>query len=315
MGICFPFLDINYESVLAWGPRSTLLPNCSLISTIFMLLLSPLTASMSSVNATSFDSSETGVWFYSGDFTRVRNYMVDNLVQKNINTIYFSDVNDGRGWDDRTKASQYTTFINYAHSKGMEVYAVTLEDPKYVLMSEDELRTTFGAFISKTKDKFDTYIIDVEPHTINTKYGNQYPEWRTNQKFYLENYIRMSKILRNIADEHQVQYIDTIPAHYHTRMKNVGIADGVNRLSSHSVNIMAYESSTERIMSSTAKVREESNIRLVINIKIAKDPADPYIQGQEITRAIKTLKQQSLPIGIWYADRYFLNLDPRLFQP
>jgi hypothetical protein len=241
--------------------------------------------------------------------------MVDNLLNKNINVIYFSDVNDGEGWNDRTKASQYTTFINYARSKGMEVYAVTLEDPKYVLMSESQLRTAFGGFISKTKDKFDTYIIDVEPHTINVKYGNEYPEWRTNQKYYLEEYVRMSKILRSIADEQGVQYIDTIPAHYHTRMKNLGIAGGVNELSSHSINIMAYESSTERIMSATSKVREESNKRLVINIKIAKDSADPNLEGQEITRAIKTLKQRSLPIGMWYADRYFLNLDPRLFQP
>ena len=66
-------------------------------------------------------------------------------------------------------------------------------------MSDEELREAFGSFITKTRDVFDTYVIDVEPHTINVKYGNQYPQWNTNQKYYLENHVRMSKILRSLA--------------------------------------------------------------------------------------------------------------------
>jgi hypothetical protein len=33
----------------------------------------------------------------------------------------------------------------------------------------------------------------------------------------------MSKILRSIADEHGVKYIDTVPPYYHAIMTNVGI--------------------------------------------------------------------------------------------
>jgi hypothetical protein len=256
--------------------------------------------------------NEVGVWLYAKDYTRVQNWMIDELLQRNINTIYFSEVGDGNGWDDPDKASQYTSFINYARSKGMKVFAVTLEDPGYVLMSEDRLRQDFGNFIAKTKNSFDTYIIDVEPHAINLFYGDDYPEWSTNKKYYLDNYVRMSKILRSIANEHGVRYIDTIPPSYHEEMKSVGITSGVNALSSHAIHLMAYQNTVEKTMSSINQILADSKIRLVININIAQESEEPYLEGQQIPQAINTLKGQSLPIGIWYADHYLLNLDPAL---
>jgi hypothetical protein len=261
----------------------------------------------------SFASNEVGVWFYSSKFASVQNWMIDALLQRNINTIYFSEVGDGNGWDDPDKASQYTSFIKYARSNGMKVYAVVLEDPLYALMTESELNAAFSDFISKTKDMFDTYIIDVEIHAINTIYPNgDYLAYTGNEKFYLEKYVQMSKILRSIADEHGVKYIDTIPPQYHTQMIAAGIIGGINQLSSHSINVMAYDSTPEGIMTSISKILEESKIRLVININIAKDSEEPYLEAEGISWAIKTLKEQSLPIGIWYADHYLLNLDPTL---
>ena len=267
-------------------------------------------------DTSSFGSNEVGVWFYSSRFAPVQNWVIDELLQRNINTIYFSEVGDGNGWDDPDKALQYTSFINYARSNGMKVYAVALEDPLYALMTESELNAAFSDFISKTKDMFDTYIIDVEIHAINTIYPNgDYLAYLGNEKFYLEKYVQMSKILRSIADEHGVKYIDTIPPNYHTQMIAAGIIGGVNQLSSHSINVMAYESTLEKIMTSISKVLEESKIRLVININIAKDSWEPYLEGKGVSWTIKTLKEQSLPIGVWYADQYLLNLDPILFRP
>jgi len=262
--------------------------------------------------ALSFGSKERGVWFYTREFAKVQNSMVDTMLKKNINTIYFSAHGDGKRWYDSAKASQYTSFINYARSNGMKVFAVTLEDPAYVLMSEVQLREKFDSFITKTQKTFDTYIIDVEAHAINLVYGDDYRDWNTNKEYYLEDYVRMSKILRSIADEHGVRYIDTIPPYYHQLMKNVGMTGGVNQLSSHSINVMAYQNTVEKTMSSISKIRQEANIRLVINININKEFSDPYLEGQEIPQAIKSLKEQSLPIGIWYADHYLLNLDPAL---
>jgi hypothetical protein len=261
----------------------------------------------------SFGSKERGVWIYAKDYTRVQNWMIDELLQRNINTIYFSEVGDGDGWDDPDKASQYTSFINYARSNGMKVYAVTLEDPFYVLMSEAKLRQEFGNFIAKTKKTFDTYIIDVEPHAINIVYGNDYPQWSTNQKYYLDKYVRMSKILRSVANEHGVRYIDTIPPSYHEEMKSVGITSGVDALSSHTINLMAYQNTVEKTMSSINQILADSKIRLVINVNIAQESEEPYLEGQEIPQAINSLKQQSLPIGIWFADSYFFKLSPSLF--
>jgi hypothetical protein len=261
----------------------------------------------------SFGSNEVGVWLYSRKSAPVQNWMIDELLQRNINTIYFSEVGDGNGWDDPEKASQYTSFINYARSNGMKVYAVALEDPLYALMTESELNAAFSDFISKTKDMFDTYIIDVEVHAINIIYPNgDYLPYTGNEKFYLEKYVQMSKILRSIADEYGVKYIDTIPPQYHTQMIAAGIIGGVNQLSSHSINVMAYYSTPEEIMTSISKILKESKIRLVININIAKESLEPYLEAEGISWAIESLKEQSLPIGIWYADHYLLNLDPTL---
>lgn len=256
---------------------------------------------------------EIGVWFYSRDFTTVQTSMVDKLIERNINTIYFSAPNDRNGWDDPIKSSQYANFIDYARSKGMKVFGVTLEDPTYVLMTESELNAAFGGFISKTKDKFDTYVIDVEPHSINVKYPGQYPEYKDNVKYYLEKYIQMSKILRKIADNYGVKYVDTIPPNYHTQMINAGIAGGINQLSSHSVNLMAYEDTIEKVLDSISMMRADSAKRLVININVAPHSSDPALGKDQIPRALKTLKQESLSIGIWSAQDV-VNLDARLFQ-
>ena len=256
---------------------------------------------------------EAGAWFYSRDFSQLQNSTVDKLLERNINTIYFSAANDRNGWQDPAKASQYVDFIDYARSKGMKVFAVTLEDPLFVLMTKEELESAFGSFISKTRHMFDTYVIDVEPHSINILYPDQYPEYKGNEKYYLEKYIQMSRALRNIADQHQVKYIDTIPPSYHSKMIQAGIAGGVNALSSHSINVMAYASSIEGILDSTSMIRADSTKRLVINVKVTPDQHDPMLAGDEITRALRTLKQESLSIGIWYATDV-INLEARLFQ-
>jgi hypothetical protein len=258
-------------------------------------------------------SYEAGIWLYTRDFAQLQNSVIDKLLERNINTIYFSATNDKNGWDDPVKALQYANFIDYARSKGMKVFAVTLEDPLYVLMTEDELEDAFGNFINKTKHMFDTYVIDVEPHSIDLLYHDQYLAYKGNEKYYLEKYVQMSRTLRNIADQHKVKYIDTIPPSYHAKMIQAGIAGGVNALSSHSINVMAYANTIEGILDSTSKIRADSTKRLVINVKVTPDPHDPMLAGDEITRALKTLKQESLSIGIWYATDA-INLDARLFQ-
>lgn len=256
---------------------------------------------------------EIGVWFYSKDFPNMQTSIVDRLIQRNINTIYFAAPDDRTGWNDPVKSSQYVSFIEYARSKGMKVYAVTLEDPLFVLMTDRELNATFGGFISKTKHLFDTYIIDVEPHAIDILYPDHDPPYKGNEKYYLQKYVQMSRVLRNIADKHEVKYIDTIPPYYHANMKEVGIAGGINALSSHDINVMAYAGTIEDILDSTSKMRADSSKRLVISINVTPESPDPALAKDEIPRALRTLKQESLSIGIWSAQNV-VSLDARLFQ-
>lgn len=258
-------------------------------------------------------SYEIGVWFYARDFPQLNNSIIDKLFERNINTIYFSAANDKSGWDDPDKALQYADFIGYARSRGMEVYAVTLEDPLFALMTKDELESAFGSFINKTNGIFDTYVIDVEPHSINILYHGQYPMYNANEKYYLEKYVQMSGILRKIADRYHVKYIDTIPYSYHAKMIQAGITGGVNALSSHGINVMAYEGTADKILDSTSMIRADSTKRLVINIKISPDLHDSILTGDDITTTLKALKKESLPVGIWYATDA-INLDARLFR-
>lgn len=266
---------------------------------------------------TSSDSNEMGVWFYAADFApQERNAAVDKLIQRKINTIYFSV--EGGGWDNPEKTEQYRAFIDYAMSKGMKVIVAGLEDPTYVLLSQQKITSDFSALIEKvrtaTDGKIDTFVIDVEPHSINIVYPNDnYPTFQGNEKYYLDNYVRMSKILRSVADKYGVKYIDTIPPNYHAKMIAAGLQGGVNQLSSNSINLMAYQATVEKTLNSIANVRADSKIRLVININVTLTPYDPALKGSELTSAIQTLKEQSLPIGIFSA-KDVVKLDPSLFK-
>ncbi len=264
-------------------------------------------------------SDEIGVWFYAAEFApQERNAAVDKLIQRGINTIYFSA--ESGGWDNSEKTKQYRAFIDYAMSKGMKVIVAGLEDPTYVLLSQQKITNDFSTLIEKvraaTANKIDAFVIDVEPHSINLLYPNDnYPSYQGNEKYYLDNYVRMSKILRNVADSYGVKYIDTIPPNYHANMKAVGITGGVNALSSHSINLMSYQTTMQKTLNSIADVRADSKIRLVININVTPTPYDdPVLQGTELKKTIQTLKAESLPIGIFSA-KDVIKLDPSLFTP
>jgi len=269
-----------------------------------------------------FDPKERAVWYYTKDYHPILLPHVDAFVRKQINTLYMSTGADGDpqgGWDsDPTKRQQYIDFINYAKSKGLKVFGSTLEDPSFVLSDEAGLRNWFGGYVTNTKEFYDTYIIDVEPHTINLIYGNQYPSWTYNKRYYYDNYIRMSRILRQIADEEGVRFIDVIPPWYHAEMVNLGIAGGCNNLSGHSINLMAYSTTATKILSDTKKIRTEvgPNHRLLIAFNIDSANGDPYVLLKNIARTIKTLTvTNGLPLAIFYAtQKHFFDQADNYFR-
>jgi hypothetical protein len=109
-------------------------------------------------------ASEIGVWFYANKYLQnIPKDIVDRLGAKDINTIYFAGTTQ-EDWDNQSSRRVYSDFIQYAKEKGMKVYAVTLEDPSFLLKTSVELGKTFRQVIDSTRDLFDTYVIDVEPH-------------------------------------------------------------------------------------------------------------------------------------------------------
>ncbi|MDQ6866391.1 MAG: glycoside hydrolase, partial [Thermoproteota archaeon] len=246
---------------------------------------------------------EEGVWFYANYWKGpLTNLIVDELVKRKINTIYFSAPDKG-GWDNSSKVLNYVDFINYARAKGMRVLGVTLEDPSFVFSTEPELKKTFGDFIKRTENIFDGYVIDVEPQAVPG----------ADMHVYLPRYISMSKILRNVADGYHKEFIDSVPAWYHTVLKQIGISIGINALSSNRINLIDYTyPTTEAILNNINDVRSEISTPYIVNLMITPGHGAPQLSGQEIPRTIITLKSNLLPIAFDEAQ-YLLNLDSGLF--
>lgn len=242
---------------------------------------------------------EIGVWLYVHCYYDLDYSKVDEFLSRNINTIYFSVQNDDdcKGWDDPALYQKYADFIEFARSQGMNVYAVTLEKPYYIKQNYDELEDSFGSFINKTKEIFDTYVIDVEPYDIE---GGADPDARPN--VYVPEYIEMSKNLRSIADDYGVKYIDTVPDWFHTDIKNTGLKEGLDALYGDEVNIMTYYPTAEQVMDKIKDIRTEVMKPYVISLKITEGLDAPTLQENEITKTINLLRALSIPIGLFEAD-------------
>ncbi|PWU79135.1 MAG: hypothetical protein DLM72_19010 [Candidatus Nitrosopolaris wilkensis] len=246
---------------------------------------------------------QEGVWSYANYWKGpLNNLIVDELAKRKINTIYFSAPDNG-GWDNSSKVLNYVDFINYARGKGMRVLGVTLEDPSFVFSTEPELKKTFGDFIKQTENIFDGYVIDVEPQTVPG----------ADIHVYLPRYVHMSNILRNVADGYHKEFIDSVPAWYHTVLKQIGISIGINALASNRINLIDYTyPTTEAILNNINDIRSETSVPYTVNLMITPGPGAPQLSGQEIPRTIITLKSNLLPIAFDEAQ-YLLNLDSGLF--
>jgi hypothetical protein len=247
-------------------------------------------------NTENSHSPEIGVWFYANRyFNTIPNVLVDKLEAWKINTIYFAgtDIND---WKNKTTRNSYFNFIQYANDKGMKVYGVTLEDPSFALMSVEELEETFRQFINLTRDLFDSYVIDVEPHAILG------PDVHT----FIPEYIRMSHILSRVSQDEGVRYIDTVPYWYHTVIKQIGISPGLDILASDGVNLMTYSYSSNNTLENIKKIQSEIKKPVTISIKIIPGQTAPQLKTSELSATIDEFKLQSLNFTI-YEAQYILS--------
>jgi hypothetical protein len=252
---------------------------------------------------------QQAVWLYADYYSNDTKFLsslndstIDNLLARNVNTIYFSAPID-EGWKNASIASKYIDFINDARLKDIHVYGVIMQDPKYIFETEAELRQAFGDFVRTTQGIFDTFITDIEPHTLPGPDPN----------VFLPQYIKMSSILADIAKQYHVKYIDTVPSWYHQAIKGLGISPGLNSLSSNSIIIMDYTYNTERTLQNIDQIRLDVTKPFIVSIKIAPGQGDPQLIHSEINKTICTLRTYSLPIVV-YDMQYLIKQDLKLFQ-
>jgi hypothetical protein len=241
-------------------------------------------------------SYEIGVWFYANKYLdTIPKVIIDELGAKGINTIYFAGTTL-EDWNNQSTRRIYSDFIYYAKEKGMKVYAVTLEDPSFALVTSAELEKTFRQFINRTRDLFNTYVVDVEPHVILG------PDPHT----FIPEYIRTSHILGRVAHDENVRYIDTVPFWYHTLIKQVGISSGLDILASDCVNLMDYTYTSNQMLENIKKIDSEVKKPVIISIKITPGQQAPQLKMSELSKTIDELKSQSLNFTI-YEAQYILS--------
>ncbi len=306
-------LIFSFDKAYLYGGSKTFTHNYNQNMSSNKLLSSDYSAYIPAVYLASNNNQsqlEIGVWLYVHCYYDLDYSVVDKFLSKNINTIYFSVQNDNdcEGWDDPALFQKYAGFIEYARSQGMNVYGVTLENPKYIKQNYDELEDSFGNFINKTKEIFDTYVIDVEPYDVE---GGADPD--ANPNVYIPEYIQMSKNLRSIAEDYGVNYIDTVPDWFHTDIKNTGITEGLDALYGDGINIMTYYTTAEEVLSKIKDIRAEVIKPYVISIKITDGLGAPTLQENEISKTINLLRALSIPIGLFEAEG-ILQLPSSFFQ-
>jgi hypothetical protein len=233
---------------------------------------------------------ERGTWFYPQEFNKALNKtLLKDLVNRNINVIYFS-IGDETNLSAQT-LQRYRMFIELAKRTGINAYAVVLEDPSFVNASSSDLRERFENVIKLTKNMFNVFIVDVEPQVVPG----------SNPENYLHKYVTMSFVLRKVADKHHVKYYDTIPDWYQTKMKNIGIVDGLNSLSSSGIYLLDYSSNVTQIITRLDPIKSDVNKCIVLNFKISPSGNEPYLKSSQIPSIISYLKARESGYGIFKA--------------
>jgi hypothetical protein len=241
-------------------------------------------------------STEIGVWLYTNRYLNtIPKEIVDKLQAWKINTIYFAGT-DVEDWNNQSSRRIYTDFIRYASEQGINVYAVTLEDPYFALKKPQELEDSFRRFINLTSDLFDTYVVDVEPHAILG------PDVHT----FIPEYIRMSHILGHVAKGENVRYIDTVPYWYHTVIRQMGLSPGLDILASDGVNLMTYTYTSNQTLENIKKIQSDINKPVTVSIKITPGQNAPHLKSNELSKIIDQFISQKLDFTI-YEAQYILS--------
>ncbi len=241
---------------------------------------------------------EKGVWFYANSFgDSIPFAIVDQLVNLKFNTIYFAGTTIS-DWKDFKKFQMYFDFICYAYSKGLDAYAVTLEDPLFAFGRQEQIQKEFREFILSTKNLFDTFMIDVEPHTLHL----------SDPLVYVPQYIRMSLALQEISDKYNVTYIDTVPYWYHFVIKNMGISPGLNILGGDRVNLMVYTYTANQSINNVKAVLPEVQKPVTVSIKTTPGFGDPYLNGEQLKSTIENFENNSVGFGLFESQFLLRNL-------
>lgn len=239
---------------------------------------------------------EVGVWFYANFYSgAIPTSIVDRLIDLDVNTIYFAGTTT-EDWEDAEKFRWYTNFVCYAYSQGLDVYAVTLEDPSFVFVEEDEIKNEFSEFIEATKGFFHTFMTDVEPHTLHL----------SDPLVYVPQYIRMSLVLEETANYYNVSFVDTVPYWYHFVIKNIGISSGIDILGGNKVNFMYYSYTFNQSANTFEQLIAEVQKPFTISIKTTPGYGDPYLNEMELTKTISYLQNNSISYGI-FESQYLLR--------
>jgi len=224
-----------------------------------------------------------GVWFYwSKDPAILNHTTVDDLRERGISTIYFSAVAPEKIYDVATTAKT-RDFIAYARTQQMNVFGVIFQDPLFALKNESDLLRSFNLIIDQNAGLYDGYIADIEPHVISRIYPQYTPFGQdlNTTKYYLDNYVRRSRLLAAAAKDRGVLFANTVPYWYHSRLHSVGYDDGIDAFQGDFIILMVYANTSSGVLGRAADSVHNATLKQVIGINV-RPGGDPYLTGDEL---------------------------------
>lgn len=225
---------------------------------------------------------ERGTWIYwKKTPSLLTTTTLDELQRKGVNLVILGGIQPTLRSDPLFPKIQ--GFLAQARTRGMRAYASTFEDPSWVNKTEAELRNRLSATVAASRDLFDAFVTDCEPHAVPG----------ANPAVYIPKYLRFSQILSSQARLDGVRLGETIPPWYHQKIKDPAAGNdprGLDALGSDFVVLMAYTSSSslfQKMLDGTAYEGAITQTAKPKNVAINVRPGgDPYFAGSEIPDAL-----------------------------
>lgn len=201
--------------------------------------------------------------------------VIDTFSEQGIKSIFIT----APSWNLKTdEEKRYREFIDYANSKGILLYGLTLQDATYLLRYDflNYCTSFFDLIIQRySKYNFKGFVIDIEPHTL--------ADWQSQQEFYLKKLSALSINLHKIARTRNTTFSLCVPYWYNKIILNFDNR-GINIFSCDFLVLMVYLNRIDVILNKVIQLANDLNSPLTVAVNINQVSSSPYISLNDLKK-------------------------------